>query len=121
MRDADPRCGRKLFLWQRHGVRGDALPFAVPLHPRIGEPVGVRESFAGLRLAGLFRDAGHDRDVRAEHAHAHVARNGGRISACVALRFGEQRCFVAGLAARRSPDEIIGHDFLDRRCVVCCK
>src|SRR5882724_385442 len=62
-----------LFLWQRHGVRGDALPFAVPLHPRIGEPVGVRESFAGLRLAGLFRDAGNDRDVRAEHAHAHVA------------------------------------------------
>ena len=99
-------------------MRGDALPFAVPLHPGIGKAVAVRESFAGLRLAGLFRDAGNDCDVGSEHAHVHVARNGRGIGARVAFCFGEQRRFIAGLAARRGPDEIIGHDFLDRRRIV---
>lgn len=75
------------------------MPFAVPLHPRVGKPVTVREGLAGFCFAAFFRDAGDDGDGRPEHFHGHVAGNGGRIGAGVAFRFGEQRCFVAGLAA----------------------
>lgn len=91
---------QRLFLRQRHGVGGDALPFAVPFHPGVGKPISVRESFACLGLAAFLCDAGNDRDVRPEHPHTHVAGNGGRVVARVAFRFGEQGCLVPGFAAR---------------------
>ena len=100
MRDARSEIRKKLFLGQRHGVGGDALPFAVSFHPGVGESISVRESFPGFRLAGFLRDTSYDRDVRTEHAHAHVAGNSGRVGARVAFRFGEQGRLVAGLAAR---------------------
>ena len=100
MRDARSEIRKKLLLRQHHGVGGDALPFAVPFHPGVGESIRMRKGFPGLGLAGFLRDAGYDRDVGPEHAHAHVAGNRGRVGARVALRFGEQGRFVAGLATR---------------------
>src|SRR6266404_7846037 len=61
-----------LLLRQRHGVRGDALPFAVSFHPGVGETISVREGLAGFRLASFFGDPGDDSDARSEHAHCHV-------------------------------------------------
>jgi hypothetical protein len=113
----DPRA-KKLFLREHHGVGGDALPFAVSLHPGVGKSISMRESFPGLGLAAFLRDAGNDRDVRSEHAHAHVAGNRGSVGARVAFRFREQGRFVAGFAAGGSTDEIVGDDFLDHRGVV---
>ena len=98
----------------------DTLPLAISFHPRIGKPIGVRECFSGLGLAHFFRDAGHDRDVRPEHPHRHLSRSSGRIGVGVALSFREQRRFIAGLSARRSTDEIVSHDLLDRRGIVRC-
>jgi hypothetical protein len=94
------------------------LPFAVPFHPRVGKSIAVTESLARLRLAGLFGDAGDDGDAFPEHPHGHVAGSGRRVGIGVAFRFREQRRFVAGLAARRGADEIVGYDLLDYGGVV---
>jgi hypothetical protein len=89
-----------LLLRERHGVRGDALPFAVAFHPGVGEAIRMRKCFAGFRLAGFLRDAGDNGDVRRKHSHGQIGRNGGGISVGVSFRLGEQRRLVALFTAR---------------------
>ena len=99
-------------------MRGDALPFAVPLHPRVGKTISVRKRFPGRVLAALPRDARDDSDVRPEGVHGNFFRDGGFVDALIGSGFRQQRRFVADLPARRGANEIVRDDSLDDPGVV---
>src|SRR5213082_3469558 len=80
-----------LLLREGHGVRGDALPFAVSLHPCVGETIRVRKRFPRRSFAALARDARDDSDVRSERMHGNFFRDGGLVDALVGSGLRQQR------------------------------
>src|SRR5438105_4056239 len=88
-----------LLLRERHGVRGDALPFAVPFHPRVGETIRVRKRFPRRGLAAFPRDARDDGNVRSERVHGNFFRDGGLVDALVGSGLRQQGRFAANLPA----------------------
>src|SRR5205823_1178452 len=84
LKDAGARrpCQALLF-GQRHGVRGDALPFAVSFHPRVGETISVRKRFPRRGFAAFPRDARDHGNVGSERVHGNFFRDGGLVDALV--------------------------------------
>src|SRR5437764_9555655 len=82
-----------------HGVRGDALPFAVSLHPCVGETIRVRKRFPGRGFAAFPCDARNHGNIRSERVHGNFFRDSGLVYALVGSGLRQQRRFAASLPA----------------------
>src|ERR1700730_10562141 len=99
-------------------LRSDALPFAAPIHPGVGEQERTIEGFAIFTGADFTSAASHHGDVRAEAGDVELFVLGGLISVLVAFIFGKQLGPVDEFAFRRDADEISRDESFDRRIIV---